>query len=319
MSDQPFGARDDRFHFDLMSDRWWETETSWWSFSIPERKLGGWLYVMARPNIGTVAGGAWVWDDTAHLPWEVLYSTNYTSLRLPRDQDLDDITLPTGVSVRAVEPLQRYQLGFEDEGRLSVALEFDAVMPPFALRNTESSFKHLNHFDQIGRVAGEISIHGERLPVDCHAARDRSWGPRPEHRPKKTSYVTAAGPADGFLAVTDGGAERDAVTYGFVLRDGHAVGIRSGARVVQIDPEHGWISRITMELIDEHGREQLAIGVPVSRIIINRVSMIDVNSLVRWQFDDGTVAWGEDQDLWPVHQWSATRREARRHARGRES
>ena len=54
-----------RFHFDVMSDRWWETETAWFSFHHPERRLGGWFYSMFRPNIGTVAGGAWVWDDTA--------------------------------------------------------------------------------------------------------------------------------------------------------------------------------------------------------------------------------------------------------------
>ena len=56
-----FTAADDGFHFDVMSDRWWETETSWFSFHHPERRLGGWLYTMVRPNIGTVAGGAWAW------------------------------------------------------------------------------------------------------------------------------------------------------------------------------------------------------------------------------------------------------------------
>ena len=55
MSD--FTAKDDSFHFDQMGDRWWQTETAWFAFCHPERKLGGWLYTMARPNIGTVAGG----------------------------------------------------------------------------------------------------------------------------------------------------------------------------------------------------------------------------------------------------------------------
>ena len=48
-----FTAADDGFHFAGMGDRWWMTETSWFSFCHPERKLGGWLYTMARPNIGT--------------------------------------------------------------------------------------------------------------------------------------------------------------------------------------------------------------------------------------------------------------------------
>ena len=71
-----FTPADDGLH--QLSDRWWETETAWFSFHVPERCLGGWLYTMIRPNIGTVAGGAWVWDETAELPWAVRYSTNYS-------------------------------------------------------------------------------------------------------------------------------------------------------------------------------------------------------------------------------------------------
>ena len=61
---------------------------------------------MVRPNIGTVAGGAWVWDDTAWLPWDVRYSANYSALQLPPDTDLRDVVLPTGVAIRVVEPTQ---------------------------------------------------------------------------------------------------------------------------------------------------------------------------------------------------------------------
>ena len=91
---------DDNFHFASMGDRWWMTETSWFAFCAPERKLGGWFYTMCRPNIGTVAGGAWVWDDSAHLPWEALYSRNLTALRIPENPNLNDITFPTGTSIR---------------------------------------------------------------------------------------------------------------------------------------------------------------------------------------------------------------------------
>ncbi|MCU1501090.1 MAG: hypothetical protein JWM12_444, partial [Ilumatobacteraceae bacterium] len=125
-----FGPDDDGLHTSLMSDRWWETETAWFSFSCPERRLGGWLYTMVRPNIGTVAGGAWIWDDTAWLPWEVLYSANYSALQLPADVDLRHVTLPTGASIRVVEPTRTYDLGYADGARLQLQLRFDAVMPP---------------------------------------------------------------------------------------------------------------------------------------------------------------------------------------------
>ena len=93
-----------------------------------DRKLGGWFYTMARHNIGTVAGGAWVWDNSAHLPWEVLYSANYSALELPAEADLRDIELPTGVSIRVKEPTLSYRLGYNDPGLFSADLVFAAEM-----------------------------------------------------------------------------------------------------------------------------------------------------------------------------------------------
>ena len=313
----PFTADDDKFHFAQLSDRWWETETAWFSFCCPERKLGGWLYSMFRPNIGTVAGGAWIWDDTAHLPWEVPYCVNLTAQRLPADADLLDIQLPTGVRIKRLEPLKSYQLGYEDEGRLVLDLKFEAVIAPRALRRAGSVFKQASHFDQFGRVTGEIVLHGERIAIDCLAMRDRSWGPRAEHRPTKNAYVTGiASPRDAFLAVTrwdgpegEGGVER--IAYGFLIKDGEIADLVSGTRVVERDAGEGWVTSITIEGKDELGRTLRATGERLSSIIINRHSFIDSNGLFAWTIN-GHAGHGEDQDMWPVHDWSATRRVARR-------
>jgi hypothetical protein len=307
----PFSARDDSFHFDQMGDRWWMTETSWFSFCHPGRKLGGWLYTMVRPNIGTVAGGAWIWDDTAYLPWEVPYSANYTALRFPREQDLTDIKLPTGVSIKAIEPLTCYELGFEDEERLRCRLVFEAVMEPRPLRKPGSSFGSLNHFDQFGRVTGEIVLHGETIPIDCLAMRDRSWGPRPEHRPGKSAYVSGIASADdAFLAVTKWNDPSDQIAYGFMIRDGEIADLTAGRRIVERDPRQGWVNRIIIEAVDERGRTLHATGERLSGIIINRHSFIDSNGLIRWTIN-GKEGHGEDQDMWPVHVWSKFRRDTR--------
>ena len=306
-----FTAADDGFHFKQMGDRWWMTETSWFSFCNPQRKLGGWLYTMARPNIGTVAGGAWIWDDTAHLPWESLYSANYTALRLPRDQDLSDIKLPTGVSIRATTPGMGYELGFEDGERCRIALRFKGVMKPRPLRKGGSPFGEANHFDQIGRVTGDVVVNGERIAIDCLAVRDRSWGPRPEHRPKKSAYVTGvASESDAFLCVTKWHGEVEEIAYGFMIRDGETGDLVSGTRVVERDPAQGWVTRITIEGEDEHGRALHAVGERISGIIINRHSFIDSNGLIAWTIN-GHAGHGEDQDMWPVHDWADFRRAAR--------
>lgn len=309
---RPFTARDDDFHFAEMGDDWWATETAWFSFHAPARRLGGWLYTLARPNIGTVAGGCWIWDDTAHLPWEALYSANYSALPLPRGVALRDCRLPTGVSIKVIEPCTSYALGYDDGERLRADLRFDAVMPPEPLAGVGSTFGSAHHFDQLGRVTGELVLHGERIGIDCVAMRDRTWGRRPEDRPRQAAYLTgAADAAHGFLAVTGPRPEGDRVAYGFLRRDGRTAALAGGERRVERDPRHGWITRVTLEARDVDGRRIAASGEPVSRIVINRHTFIDVNSLVRWDLD-GALAWGEDQDMWPVHRWARARREARR-------
>jgi hypothetical protein len=71
------------------------------------------------------------------------------------------------------------------------------------------------------------------------------------------------------------------------------------------------VTRVTIEARDLEGREVIASGVPVSRMIVNRHTFIDVNSLIRWDLN-GTEAWGEDQDMWPVHRWARMRRDGPR-------
>ena len=304
-----FTPADDRLH--AHDDDWWATETAWYSFHHAERALGGWFYTMVRPNIGTVAGGAWIWDANAHLPWEALYSANYTALQLPDDLDLTDCTLPTGVSIRVLEPCRRYALGYDDANRLQADLVFEGVMPPEPLTATGSTFGSAHHFDQFGRVTGTIVVHGEPIAIDCIAMRDRTWGRRPEDRPRQAAYVTgAAGPDDGFLAVTNTREERDAIAYGFLRRNGRNAAFEDGERVVVRDPAHGWIDTIHLAGRDADGRGFEAHGTPVSRLVINRHTFIDINSLVRWDLGNGVVAWGEDQDMWPVHRFARMRRGA---------
>ena len=302
-----FTPADDGLH--RLTDRWWETETAWFSFHVPARRLGGWLYTMIRPNIGTVAGGAWVWDDTAELPWDVLYSANYSALQLAADADLRDVTLPTGVAMRCVEPGHEYELGYHDAGRLELDLRFSGVMPPEPLAAVGSTFGSAHHFDQFGRVTGQLVVDGEHVDVDCLAIRDRTWGPRPEHRPRQAAYVTGAATAEhAFLAVTDTQPDgADPIAYGFLRRDGETISFREGERLVTRDPERGHVLRVTITATDLAGRPLRAVGEPVSRMIINRHTFIDINSLLRWDVD-GDVGWGEDQDMWPVHRFADARR-----------
>jgi len=309
-----FTPADDGFHHHLADGEWWFTETAWFSFHNAERRLGGWFYTMVRPTIGTVAGGAWVWDDSAHLPWEVLYSTNYSALELPAGADLCDVELPTGVRLRVDEPMLAYRIGYDDPGRYTADLRFVALDTPRPLTAAQSTFGRSAHYDQLGHVTGTITLGGDRVDIDCWSMRDRTWGRRPENRPRQAAYVTGAGDdGTGFLAVTNTRDGTDRVAYGFVNRTGEAVALVDGARTVSRDPGTGWVDRVEIDAQDANGDRFAASGRALSRITINRHSFIDVNSLVRWQVPGprgGVEWWGEDQDMWPVHRWAAARRSA---------
>ena len=67
---------------------------------------------------------------------------------------------------------------------------------------------------------------------------------------------------------------------------------------------------MVIDAVDDEGRSLHAVGTPVSRMIINRHTFIDINSLVRWDLD-GEEAWGEDQDMWPVLTFADRQRQAR--------
>ena len=180
---------DDDFHDEEMSDRWWETETCWFSWNIPERKLGGWTYCQARPNAHLCNGGAWVWDGGASYPWELLYRAEYSGLQLPprEERDMRDFEWPNGVHVRALEPLRRYAVTYSDPGALELELEFEAIMAPNPHPTGVVPFLKGAHFDQAGHVTGVMVLRDEEVPIDCFSVRDRSWGPRPQGRPKRRS------------------------------------------------------------------------------------------------------------------------------------
>jgi hypothetical protein len=77
------------------------------------------------------------------------------------------------------------------------------------------------------------------------------------------------------------------------------------------DPVNGWTRSILVEGVDAEGREFHAEGRALSRIVINRHTFIDVNSLIAWDLD-GEPAHGEDQDMWPTWQWAEAARARRR-------
>ncbi|MET0782413.1 MAG: hypothetical protein ABWZ16_12965 [Microbacterium sp.] len=304
-----FTAADDGLH--AGSDSFYETETFWFSFFVPERAIGGWLYTSVKSTAGVCAGGAWIWDASAPEPWRIPFYENFSWLRLGAMPDSPhQLSFPTGTTIRVIEPLMSYDLVHDDRDRLRVDLRFEALEPPIPLRSGEPPYPAAHHFDQTGHVTGTIRLDGETIDVDCYAMRDRSWGPRPERGYNRIGYVWAANPAVGFLAYSLPHSDTDSIHTGY-----HRVGdvvsyIASGRRSVERDPGSNWVTAMTVHAVDELGRDLHAEGRAVSRLVLPGSTNICINTSLEWTID-GVVVHGEDQDVWPNKEFRIRRADGR--------
>jgi len=305
-----FGPEDDALH--EPSEDFYETETFWFSFFVPERSIGAWLYTSVRQRAGVTAGGLWLWDAEAVEPWAIPFFQQFAWLKLPTERGPERLSFANGTSIVRRTPLMAYDLTFEDRQRIRVDLQFDAVEPPVPLLTGAPPYPQGHHFDQTGRVTGSFVLDGERTEVDCYAMRDRSWGPRAERGYRRVGYTWGASADTSFLTYTAPTAAADDVYTGYLRRDGQVARIVEGRRRLDRHPQHGWVTGMEITATDEFGRRLEATATTSSRMILPGSTSICINTLLTWTVD-GVELVGEDQDVWPIHEFRAAVREAARH------
>lgn len=296
---------DDEFHPATSDDPFW-TETCWFTFTVPERRLSGQLYPFFRPNQGVVSAAAYLWDETSRTPADALHARHFWHLPLP-DRPLSDIGLANGLAYRCVEPQRRYELTYRDpdalvdpgSARVAVDLTFEAICAPNYLGDT--------HLDQPGRYRGTIELDGETVPVDAFGFRDRSWGPRSQFgrgihgtgaMAGGYSYATAS-ERDAFHAITMEFGPDSLAIHGYLLRDGTWSKVASGSRtVLEREAGTGYPLAVAVDLVDELGRALHAEGRCRNGLgFFLNPNLYTVNCLTEWTFD-GVTAYGEDHDNW---------------------
>ncbi len=184
---------DDRVHEPRSHPRW--RESYYFSFFDPRLGLGGFSSIGKRPARGHSGSLNVVWGPDR----PTLVASEFDSF-----ERHDDVIEARGLRYASTTPFGPWQVTFD--GRLSdggdgvqcdeaamgpverssapsidVAfdLEFRPTAPPYLYRE-RAEWHNLfdGHVDEVGRVTGTVTIDGTAHEVDCHGAKDHSWGVR---------------------------------------------------------------------------------------------------------------------------------------------
>lgn len=286
-------AVDDSFHAPASTHRWW-TETSMYSFDVPERNLSAVIYPYLRPNLGVAALHMYVWDDTGTEPRQVPYGLSRWHLAVP-DTDLTELRIE-GLSYRTVEPLHVYEVRYDDGERLSLDLRYEGFREP----HVEFEKAGRGHVDQPCHVTGTVVLNGERIELDGYAMRDRSWVKRPDDFADiELGYSFGiAGPDESFLLISQGNGSEDwGFRGGFLVRDGTYARLVDGRRTVRRGPAHH-PDAVDIEVTDDRGRTLTARGTTRNHFAFpTTAGMTSWMCLVEWEVE-GRRYHGEDQEAW---------------------
>jgi len=294
-------AADDAFHPPTTRDDPSWIETMWFPFWVPEERLSGSVRVWFSPNAGQQGGAVAGWTGDS----KGLFGDRWTEA-FEGPPDLLDLHAGEGLRIECLAPLERYRIRHAGS-HANLDLVFDAIMAPNPVAPEESPGMFAGHFEQPGRVQGELRLRDRRLLIDCYSIRDRSWGPR--KMPDELRLGNAHGTAEGFgfftyINPTEAGVER--ITSGYLLMDGAEAAIVEGVRETEL--REGLPVAVRLDARDALGRTLRAQGECVNVMASNAGNGVyAVLNLVRWEHAGG-VCWGENHDVWSETAWLAAGR-----------
>lgn len=292
-------ARDDLFHEPSREPHEW-AETSWFACYLADRDVVLWFYPLFRQGLGIMSCGVYVYGPGQAEPWGLLYYRQAWHMPIPEDIGGPcEFELPNSLRYTTDEPLMRYRVQFADD-EFSVDLAFAAAQEPHPLGVTDE----VGHLDQLFWVTGEVVLHGEHIAVDDLGMRDRTWGPRREHRQStRLGYSYGASLVEGavehgfHVSCRRNSAEQDRFMTGFWYQRGEKHDVADLERLVHRDIR-GRPVALDLLLTMPSGEQHRVRGKVVGQMTHLTSPYIVWISSVHWQLPDGTLVKGEDQDTW---------------------
>lgn len=295
-------AADDDFHPPTSSDPTW-VETVWFPLWLANAATSVYARVWFRPNDGLQGGAVNAWRDEGTVVAYDGWTEPFTTFG-----DLRDLQLTNGFHLECVEPLTTYRIRHRCE-EVDLDVTFRALMEPNPVAPEESPGMFAGHFEQPGRVTGHVRLRDHDHVVDCASVRDRSWGPR-TMRPGLRIGNAHGTAVDGwafFAYVNPDATGHEAITSGYWQTDGAAARIVSGERRTNLRGD--FADSVTIDAYDALDRHLVVRGQCANRQAIDAGhDLYAVLNLVEWDIGDGTLAWGENHDIWSKPDWLASGR-----------
>jgi hypothetical protein len=296
MTDSSQLPQADRFADSRDSNPYWN-ESVWFSFSKVDERVHGFVHYYFRPNMGMLNGGPAMWDASGTLPSNCLYY-NWSNLQaVPAGAQKFDMRAPNSLTVKVLEPLTRYSIGYDHEG-FQMDLEWSAIGPVHELKSRDPGQKATQrfHIEQPGRMRGIVRSDGREFPIDCFSMRDTSYGPREYGHLTTGGYFWGIADKSAFHAITKGDGAEQKLVGGFLWKDGELGTLVSGTRRITQWGRHG-PRRCVFEAIDQHGRSMKATGIIDEGLVFTGYTDHTVVwSLLEWDFD-GVKHWGDNQEF----------------------
>jgi hypothetical protein len=303
----------DRFSDNRDDNPYWN-ESVWFSFSEPTSRIHGFVQYYFRPNMGMLNGGPVMWDPSGTFQWNCLYY-NWSHLQaMPPGAEKFDMTARNSLSVKVLEPLERYSIRYDKDG-FELDLEWRAIGPIHELGTADTGQQATGrfHLEQPGRMRGTIRRGGgQEIAIECYSMRDTSFGPREYESLASGGYFWGIARDSSFHAIAMSAAgERDAeqnagkdgregseqhVIGGFIWKDGKMSSLVAGTRRVT---QYGAFGprRVLFDAIDDLGRTISAVGrVDDGLVFTGYTDHTVVWSLVEWDWD-GSTHWGDNQEF----------------------
>ncbi|MGH8596248.1 MAG: hypothetical protein ACREXT_06285, partial [Gammaproteobacteria bacterium] len=108
-------------------------ETLYLPFVVPEQRLFGSIYTLARPGLGVALSEIKVFRGMGRSRLDAAYSDNRQ--QLPAPAEFSRFTLVNGVNVDLSEGPQRYRARYQGFDDTRIELQLDALMPPYDIHD----------------------------------------------------------------------------------------------------------------------------------------------------------------------------------------